>query len=366
MSKLKLRLFILFISISTVVSAQTSIVFVPEVYGTTLNGLFRASIFNASGVKSVRMNITVTEARAGKIATIQTGVFTIAPGNNIIPSGVARTASVAMAQNATANFIRRNQYFPQGDYEYSFNIYSASSSEEIIIDQTFNNEITPPAPLDLIEPYDQDEICEKRPLLTWQPSMPKVDGLLYQVMLVEIKDKQNAVEALNYNLPIVNQKGVVANLLVYPPNSKELVAGKKYAWQVSAYRDQTVINRSDVWSFEVNCQDTVSAVIPTDYGYRDIEDLVKGNYYVADGQIKFALVNSYGEQELKYNILCINNPSKKIKNLPKLRLKRGQNKINIDLSHNFSFEDNYSYIMKIQMPDGSQKSLRFLYKQPTE
>jgi hypothetical protein len=95
MSKLKLRLFILFISISTVVSAQTSIVFVPEVYGTTLNGLFRASIFNASGVKSVRMNITVTEARAGKIATIQTGVFTIAPGNNIIPSGVARTANTS-------------------------------------------------------------------------------------------------------------------------------------------------------------------------------------------------------------------------------------------------------------------------------
>ncbi|WP_343522280.1 DUF928 domain-containing protein [Pedobacter sp.] len=366
MSKLKLILVVFFIFLASGLWAQSSIVFVPEVYGTTLNGLFRASIYNPSGVKSVRMNITVTEARAGKIATIQTGVFTLNPGNNPIPTGVARSASVAMAQNATANFIRRNQYFPQGDYEYEFNIYSASSSEEIIIDQTFNHEITPPAPLDLIEPYDQDEICEKRPLLTWQPSIPKVDGLLYQVMLVEIKDKQNAVEALNYNLPIVNQKGVVANLLVYPPNSKELVAGKKYAWQVSAYRDQTIINRSDIWSFEVNCQDSVSTVIPNDYGYRDIEDLVKGNFYVADGQIRFALINSYNEQELKYSVRCINNPSKKIRNLPKLRLKRGQNKINIDLSHNFSFDDNYSYIMKIQMPDGSQKSLRFLYKQPAE
>jgi hypothetical protein len=361
MSKLKLRLFILFISIGTAASAQTSIVFVPEVYGTTLNGLFRASIFNASGVKSVRMNITVTEARAGKIATIQTGVFTIAPGNNIIPSGVARTASVAMAQNATANFIRRNQYFPQGDYEYSFNIYSASSSEEIIIDQTFNNEITPPAPLDLIEPYDQDEICEKRPLLTWQPSIPKVDGLLYQVMLVEIKDKQNAVEALNYNLPIVNQKGVVANLLVYPPNSKELVAGKKYAWQVSAYRDQTVINRSDVWSFEVNCQDTVSAVIPIDYGYRDIEDLVKGNFYVAEGSVKFSLVNSYHEQKLKYSIICISNKEIKVRNLPSIKLNIGLNKVKLDLSRNLSFKDAEHYVMKVELPDGTIKSLRFTY-----
>lgn len=366
MSKLKLIVVFFLILQASGLWAQSSIVFVPEIYGNTLNGLFRASIYNPSGIKSVRMNITVREARAGKIAAIQTEAFTIVPGNNIIPPGVARTASVAMAQNATANFIRRNQYFPQGDYEYEFNIYSASSSQETIIDQTFNNEITPPAPLDLIEPYDQDEICEKRPLLTWQPSIPKVDGLFYQVMLVEIKDKQNAVEALNYNLPIVNQKGVVANLLVYPPNSKELVAGKKYAWQVSAYKDQTIINRSDVWSFEINCQDSVNNVIPTDYGYRDIEDLAKGNFYVANGQIRFALVNSYREQELKYTILCINNPSKKIRSLPKLRLKRGQNKVDIDLSYNFSFDDNYSYVMKVQMPDGSQKSLRFLYKQPTE
>ncbi|QNR87025.1 DUF928 domain-containing protein [Pedobacter riviphilus] len=336
--------------------------FVPEVYGTTLNGLFRASIYNASGMKSVRMNITVTEARAGKIATIQTGVFTIAPGNNIIPSGVARTASLAMAQNATANFIRRNQYFPQGDYEYSFNIYSASSSEEIIIDQTFNHEITPPAPLDLIEPYDKDDICEKRPLLTWQPSIPKMDGLLYQVMLVEIKDKQNAVEALNYNLPIVNQKGIVANLLVYPPNSKELVAGKKYAWQVSAYRDQTIINRSDVWSFEVNCQDTVSAVIPTDYGYRDIENLVKGNFYIAEGFIRFSMINSYQEQKLRFNIVCTTDPKSKIRSLPTIKLKKGQNKINIDLSRNFSFKEGYSYVMTAYLPDGTPKSLRFIYK----
>lgn len=363
MIKFKFIFFVLFFAISTFASAQTSIVFVPEVYGNTLNGLFRASIFNASGVKLVRMNITISEARAGKIIMIKTEPFTILPGNNIIPSGVARTANVAIAQNATANFIRRNQYFPEGNYEYSFNIYAASSNEEIIVDQTFNNEVIPPAPLDLIEPYDKDEICEKRPLLTWQPSIPKVDGLLYQVILVEIKDKQNPVEALNYNLPIINQKGVVTNLLVYPPNSKELVAEKKYAWQVSAYRDQTIINRSDVWSFKINCRDSVSNIMPDDYGYRDIEDLVRGNYYVANEQIRFTMINSYKEQELKYSIQCISSPLDKIKKLPKLRLKRGHNKIEIKLNNNSSFKENYSYVMKIQMPDGTIKSLRFIYKQ---
>lgn len=344
-------------------SAQTSIQFVPEVYGTTLNGLFKASIYNLSGVKSVRLNIVVSEARAGKIAVVQTGNFSIGPGNNLIPANILRSANIALSQNPTANFIRRNQYFPQGDYEYEFNLLSASSSEEIISGQVFSHEISPPAPLDLIEPYDQDEICEKRPLMTWQPSVPAIPGLLYQVILVEMKEKQNAVEALNYNLPIVNQKGVMANLLMYPPNSKELVQGKKYAWQVTAYKDQTVINRSEVWSFELKCQDTVTTILEDDFGYRDIEDLVKGNYYVADRFIRFAVVNSYTQQKLRYEIQCVSHPNTKVRSLPNITLKRGHNKVNLDISHNSSFKAGYSYVMKVYLPDGNQRSLRFIYKE---
>ncbi|MBC6110692.1 DUF928 domain-containing protein [Pedobacter sp. CCM 8938] len=345
--------------------AQISIQFVPEVNGTTVSGLFRASIYNLSGSRSVRMNITVTEARAGRILTVQTGVFTIVPGNNSIPQGVARAATVAIGENATANFIRRNQYFPQGDYDYDFNIIAASSSDELI-DQVFSNEITPPAPLDLIEPYDQDEICEKRPLLTWQPSLPAIPGLLYQLMLVEIREKQSAVEALNYNLPVVNQKGIAANLLLYPPNSKDLEKGRKYAWQVTAYKEQTVINRSDVWSFEVNCQDTVGAVPETDYGYRDIEDLAKGNFYVADGTVRFALINSYGDQKLRYSISCISHPDSRVRNLPTVKLKKGQNKITLDISRNFSFKDGYSYVMVTELPGGGSRSLRFIFRDKKE
>ncbi|WP_316800443.1 DUF928 domain-containing protein [Pedobacter frigidisoli] len=341
---------------------QATIVFVPEVQGTTLNGLFRAAIYNPTGIKSVRMNIVVSETRAGRIATIQTVPFQIGPGSNVIPSGVARSASIAIAQNTTANFIRRNQYFPQGDYEYAFNIISASSSEEVIVDQTFNHEVTPPAPLDLIEPYDQDEICEKRPLLTWQPSLPAVDGQLYQLLLVEIKDKQNAVEALNYNLPVVNQKGIPANLLVYPPNAKELVAGKKYAWQVSAYKDQTIINRSDVWSFEVNCPDTMANAPDSDLGYRDIEDLAKGNFYVANGILRFSLINSNQEQQLRYSIICISNKALLPRRLKKIQLTKGVNKIKLDFTGNAAFKDGEHYVMRVTLPDGTTRSIRFTYK----
>lgn len=365
MRNLNIKLLICFLFIGKGLMAQISVQFLPEVNGTTVSGLFRASIYNLSGSKSVRLKITVTEAKAGRILAVQTPAFNLVPGNNSIPSGVARAATIAMAENATSNFIRRNQYFPQGDYDYDFNIIAASSSDELI-DQVFSNEITPPAPLDLIEPYDQDDICEKRPLLTWQPSLPGVPGLLYQVMLVEIREKQSAVEALNYNLPVVNQKGIAANLLLYPPNSRDLAQGKKYAWQVTAYREQTVINRSDVWSFEVNCQDTVSAVPETDYGYRDIEDLAKGNFYVAEGTVRFALINSYGDQKLRYSISCISHPDSRVRNLTTVKLKKGQNKIRLDLSRNLSFRDGYSYVMVAELPGGGSRSLRFIFRDKNE
>jgi hypothetical protein len=342
--------------------AQVSVNFIPEVYGTSMNGLMNASFLSTVPRQDVKLNITVSEAKAGKILTIQTAAFSLVQGNNRIPSSVVKSAKIVLNTSKVADYLRRNAIFPQGSYDYEFIIISASSSEEIIVDQSFSHDVVPPAPLDLIEPFDRDQICEKRPLLTWQPSLPSIPGMLYELQLVEIKSNQNATEAVNYNLPIVNQRGIVSNILVYPSVSKELLVGKKYAWQVTAYKDQTVINRSEIWQFEVNCKDSTANVIESDYGYRDIDDLTKGNYYVAEGLVKFAITNPYQEQKLNYNIICLTDPKSKQRGLPKLTLKRGQNKIKLDLSHNGSFKDGYSYIMKIQLANGIFKSLRFIYK----
>jgi len=344
------------------VSGQVSINFIPEVYGTSINGLMNVSIFSTLPRNDVKLTISVSEAKAGKVLTIQTSAFSLIQGSNRIPANVVRNARILLTTNKTADYLRRNAIFPQGFYDYDFEIISASSSGEVITDQTFSHDIVPPAPLDLIEPFDQDEICEKRPLLTWQPSMPAVAGMLYELQLSEIKENQNAVEALNYNLPIINQRGIVANILVYPAVSKELVAGKKYAWQVTAYKDQTVINRSEIWQFTINCKDSIASVIESEYGYRSIEDLNKGNYYVAEGFVKFAVVNAYEEQKLKYEITCITDAKAKVRSLPRVTLKRGQNKIKLDISRNGSFRDGYAYIMKVHMPNGAVKSLRFIYK----
>lgn len=350
------------IAFTSKVSAQVSIHFIPEVYGRSMDGLLTANIVNTAEKRTVRLMVTVKEEKAGKVVSISTQPFTIVPGNNPVPVTAVRSAIVQMGNSPVAGFVRRNGYMPQGNYEYTYSVMAAVSVvEEVIVEQIFEQEVLPPAPLDLIEPYNEDKICEKRPLLTWQPSMPTILGTMYELLMVEIKDRQSPVEALNYNLPVVKQKGIMTPMLLYPPSSKDLVEGKQYAWQVTAYKDQTVINRSEVWSFKLDCKEE-EVTVEDDNGYRDIEDLFKGNFYIAHGVVKFSVVNSYNEQPLRYTITCITDPQQKLRRLPKIKLKKGKNKINIDLSGNFSFKDGYSYLIAIEMPDGMKKMMRFIYR----
>ncbi|MHA4894141.1 DUF928 domain-containing protein [Pedobacter sp. PWIIR3] len=347
--------------ISVSASAQLSVQFIPEVYGRSIDGLVNASIINTSGSMSVRLSITVTEDKLGKVVTLLTRAFSINKGNNVIPANAIKSSTIQLSNNASARFLQKNGYFPQGNYEYNFQVISAISTEEILIDQIFNSEVLPPAPLDLIEPYNEEKICNKKPVLTWQPSIPTAVGTMYELLLVEIKDRQTPVEALNYNLPVVKQKGINNPILLYPPSAKELITGKSYAWQVTAYIDQTIINRSEIWEFTVNCEEEESPV-EDDNGYRDIEDLFRGNFYVANGYVKFTLVNSYNEQPLNYSISCVTDPGIRIRQLPKVKLKKGKNRVQLDFSRNLSFRDGYSYLLDLKLPNGPSKKLRFIYK----
>ena len=341
-------------------SAQVSFQFIPELYGRTMNGLFNCRIISTGGRRTATLTITVTERRNGMVALIHTTPFTVGAGSNVIPYSAISGASIQYANNNIAVVGRQHGYFPQGQYEYCFTLNFNDKQNQSLAEQCFDYELVPFAELNLIDPYDKDQVCETRPVLTWQPLIPGIPGSYYQLVLSEIKSGQSPVEALNYNLPIVNQSNITATVLPYPPIAHELERGKRYVWQVTAYKDQTILNRSEVWEFTIGCKDTVAKKL-TENGYRDISDLIKGNFYVANGAIRFAVNNSYKSQKLKYEIKSLQDGDKTIKGLPKIALDKGDNKVLIDLSNMSVFTDGGFYVMNVWLPDGTLKSLRFIY-----
>ncbi|MEO3404976.1 DUF928 domain-containing protein [Mucilaginibacter sp. CAU 1740] len=339
--------------------AQINVQFVPETNGRNLNGLLNCRIINQVQPARVTLTITVTERQSGTVCKIVTPGFSLPTGSNPIPLAAARGAMIQFSDNRLGQLTSRSRIFQEGDYEYCYEI-SFEHSDNAPLEQCFSYTLAPFSELNLIDPYDEDVICDKRPVLTWQPLVPAIPGARYRLTLTEIKKGQSATEALNYNLPLIDQANLISPVLTYPPIAKELQNKKKYAWQVTAYMDQTILNRSEIWQFKVDCADTAKTV-RDDHIYRDIEDLAGGNYYVARGYVKFALVNSYQEQKLIYRVYALEDQDKKIRGLPAVKIQNGRNQVIIDLTGNSAFKKGQFYIMEIRMPGGGLKNLRFSY-----
>lgn len=359
----KLFIIIFCTCLCTISRSQIIVQFVPELQGRTTDGLLMAKFTNATAeTKVVSVDIAVTEKKSGKVVMISTAPFNLMPGVNSIDRNAISAAVIRFSENNLARLLRQSGVFPEGEFEYCFQIYRQDKTGrgEMLGEQCFDYLVEPLTPLFLIEPYLKEKICEKRPSFTWQPSLPAIPGSQYRVTLAEMKSGQPANEALVYNLPLINQSNILSPMLIYPPAARELEEGKTYAWQVTVYKEGMILNRSEIWEFTIKCNDTPK--VDKEDGFRDIEDLAKGNYYIANGKIKFAVYNAYEETNLQYSIICLNKPDQAVKHLPKVKLKRGNNNIVIDLTENDTFTDGYHYIMTVRLPNNTERKLRFLYK----
>ncbi|WP_423735452.1 hypothetical protein [Chitinophaga caseinilytica] len=348
------------------VHAQLTVNFMPEVQGRTLEGVMSAKLMNSQQRRSCYMVVRITVAGGGLIAEAQTPAFDVQPGMNLIPQHAAYNAAWKFGSGKVAVVVKQSHQFPEGEYEYCFELYEnvKGAPGEMVADQCFNYDLQPLSPLMLTEPYEGDHICEKRPPLFWQPLLPAIPGMEYRLLLVEVKEGQARAEALHYNMPVIRQAGIQAPMLLYPPLSRELTEGKKYAWQVTAVRNEMVLARSEVWDFTVKCEDTV-AKRPVD-SYRSIDDLAKGNFYIAEARILFSVDNYHAAKPLDYTITSISKPNEKLRKLPKVDLQTGRNQILIDLDGVKGMVDGDYYLLSVRLPNGETKQLRFLYKSENE
>lgn len=352
----------LFLCFFSPLKAQISFSFMPEIQGRTIDNLYQVRIGNTGARQAVNMTIIVTEAKSGAITTINTPAFELMPGMNTVPPAAAYNSAVSFGNNKVATIVRQSGFFPEGDYDYCFRLYQGGGHNgDILAEQCFSYNLQPFSAMQLIQPYDGDKICDKRSSFSWQPLLPAIPGVQYRMVLVEVKEGQQRAEAMRMNLAIINQKQIPMPVLLYPSLANPLEEGKKYAWQVGAYKNELLLAETEIWDFTVECEKEETS-LPAE-AFRSLEDLARGNFYIARKQLLFAFNNTYSETTLSYSIRCLTKPDQQVKKLPKVKIGRGLNQVVIDLSENNSFTDGYYYIMDVKLPDGQQKLLRFIYKQ---
>jgi hypothetical protein len=363
-SKKAILLFILSSLLCYFSQAQISVNFSPAVYGQTLEGLVYARIINAyPGGLMARVTIRVRENRSGNVVTVKTSSFPIHPGVNEINKAAFGNAKFTFGNNNFGLTLSQTGKFMEGEYEYCYEVDISDSkitSLPLLYENCFVHQLQPRTPLLLINPIDRDVFCNKHPQFIWQPPVPLPANARCRFVLTAAKEKQDLLEAVTFNPPLVNQANIVGNSLFYPVNAPELREGQRYVWQVIVYSAQTILSRSEVWTFTLQCKEERKDTISD--SYRELKEVTDGNFYVANNYLRFSFVNPYAAGDLNYSIVGVSDPSSIVKGLPKLKMTTGINKYDLYLSENRSFKDGQEYLLKVQLPNNRNLTLRFIYK----
>lgn len=344
--------------------AQVTINFNAPVYGQSLEGVSFVQIVNNS-TEDVKASVTirVSEHTAGSVLVAALTSVPLKRGSNTLDRSVFSRARFSFGSNYYGLTLSQTGRFPEGEYEYCFEVEITDSKAPWpapFFENCFFQELQPLTPLLLIDPADGDESCNTRPAFLWQLPAPFPAGAKCRLILSELKDKQDIAEAVNYNIPIINQGNIAGNQLLFPGGAPSLTEGKTYAWQVTVYVEKAILKKSEIWTYKVKCEQEKQE--PGTDSYRELKENDAGNFYVASKVLRFSFYNPYNGGLLSYSVVNLSDPRMPLKQLPELRILPGLNKYDVDLSENKAFKNGQEYMLKVKLTNNRQLHLRFLYK----
>ena len=344
-----------------VLQGQMKFHFVPEVNGRTVDGLsaFMVQNLNTSRYEG-QVSISVRETSLNlPVLTILTPVSTFATGNSPFPVTLFRNSTFHFAGNAFGSLVNQTRNFPPGEYSFCFRFMPSDKTSNDDFEDCFDAMVQPLLPISLLLPADLDTICQKRPLLSWQPPMPYYNNMRFRLLLTEKRDGESASASILKHAPLLLLDQISGVAVNYPASYPELKEGKTYCWQVAAYQSGLIISTSEIWEFTVQCKEAASPV--SNDSYRELKVLSAGNYYIANRFLKFAFANNYNVTRLSYTIYDLSEGRKPIKDLPLVKLTNGINKIDIDLSE-LDLVPGKQYLLKVSPFGESPIEIKFVYQ----
>jgi hypothetical protein len=338
-----------------------------SLYGRSLDGLSYAQVINTNPYPVfAKIRITVREMNQGQAVTVNIPYRQYNARSSTINSREFALSNFVFARNTLGMQVGQTGKFPDGEYDYCFEVTVGDPKTQVVIDVSeycFQSVIEPITPLLLIDPAPDDKFCNTRPGFTWQPPIPLQRGAQYRIIVCEKMAKQTDIEAITYNIPVINIGGMYVNTIPFPAKTPELKKDKKYVWQVTVYQEKTILTKSEIWEFEIKCEEEKKPL--TGYSYRELKETEDGNFYIADTALRISFNNPYNPGKLDYSIVALSEPDKKIKRLPELKLYTGLNKYDIDLSENSSFKNGQEYMITVRLENNRTLKLRFIYRNKT-
>ncbi len=267
-----------------------------------------------------------------------------------------------ISENTTSSigvFFRQNGILPEGDYNLCFDLeVSGEKLQSCELVSVVNSQL-----LELIYPYNEDEVYVKRPPFSWY-FLGNSSNLTYRVVLKELKLGQQKIEALEQNVSLFQIENNATTTLSYPAIARDLDSTKKYIWQVVAITGNQEIAKSEIWEFYLTDEEIKPILVSDDY-----LDLNKVNgqpsIYVL-GVVKLKWQENFQTKSAMINIFKPNGRKLKLGEKSTLNVKLGTNYFDIDLNEDGGLKHMKKYKIQIQsksFQDGSI-SINFTYLDP--
>lgn len=335
--------------------------FVPDVNGRTVDGLSAFVVQNLSNARyDGQVAITVRETSLNiPVLSITTPVSGFTPGTSAFPVTLFRNSVFNFAGNTFGTLVNQTRNFPPGEYSFCFRFIPSDKMSNDDFEDCFDAIIQPLVPISLQMPAEFDTICQKRPLLSWQPPMPYNSSMRFRLVLTEKRDGETASESILKHAPLLLLDQISGVAVNYPASYPELKEGKTYCWQVAAYQLGLIISTSEVWEFTVQCKE--SPIPESKDSYRDLKVLSAGNYYIANRFLKFAFTNNYNLSKLTYAIYDLSEGRKALKDLPEIKLISGVNRVDIDLT-DLELISGRQYLLRVSPLGENPVEVKFVYQ----
>lgn len=215
----------------------------------------------------------------------------------------------------------------------------------------------------LIYPAHKAVIESANPILNWEKVVHlglNSDDVTYEILLVEVQEGQSAIEALDWNSPLLQRANLQSNSLLYPPDGRKLEIGGEYAWMVRVYQRENEVLVSAPWTFSLSDPDAL-LIAPRKASYAMPTTANGGRSYTFGPFIHLGFDNNEGIEYLRYRIVDLSDRGRPIEKLPTVpALHSGLNTIDIS-TEDMGLQHGNVYRVEILTPRKQSYFLHFRF-----
>ncbi len=252
-SRFCLFLFLIFVvPCNNLIFAQVAVnIEIPPPFRFKIEDLWKITLSNSSSSENVYLYGTIESLDKGTLlAEARSSVFNLPAGVKRITASEITPVDLTKHTNEVEETIEKIGTLPNGEYLMCIYVFSVETNE-IIGSTCLDVSVLSLTQPELLSPQDEEIVLDIFPAFNWFPAVPLPVGsdVSYELIIVEIMERQTPEYALISNPPWFWEKEIRNNLFRYPLGARPLSDGQRYAWQLKTYVNGNLLSESEIREF---------------------------------------------------------------------------------------------------------------------